>query len=99
MTPSSSILHPSRSARRPRRAFTLIELLVVLSLIVLALAAAVPAFNYITGSRSTDSSENMVSAMLQRARAQAIQSASTIGVAFFVNPADGRATMALVSTY
>jgi prepilin-type N-terminal cleavage/methylation domain-containing protein len=88
--PSQSPFH-----RRPC-GFTLIELLVVLSLIVLALAAAVPAFNAITGSRSTDSAENMISAMLVRARATAIQGEQMAGVAFFVNPTDNRATMAIV---
>jgi prepilin-type N-terminal cleavage/methylation domain-containing protein len=83
---------------RPRRrsAFTLIELLVVLGLIVLALAAAVPAFNAITGSRSTEAAENVVGAMLSRARSLAVEGQQTAGVAFFVNPADNRTTMALV---
>lgn len=99
MTSTSFLTSGFSPLRRGRSAFTLIELLVVLSLIVLALAAAVPAFNYITGSRSTDAAQNIISATLQRARAQAIQSNSTIGVAFFVNPADGRATMGLVAVY
>jgi prepilin-type N-terminal cleavage/methylation domain-containing protein len=100
MTTKCTVKFPSVASRvqqRGRRAFTLIELLVVLGIIVLMLAAAVPAFNYITGSRSTDAAENLAAAMLNRARATAVRDNRATGVLFFVNPRDGRSTMAMVA--
>src|SRR5689334_2041290 len=79
-----------------RAGFTAVEIMLVVAIMVLLLAMAVPAFNFITGSRSTDAAQNLVSAMLGRARAYAISSEKYAGVAFFVDPATGRSTMALV---
>jgi Tfp pilus assembly protein FimT len=78
------------------RAFTLIEILIVIGLIVLIIALAVPAFSFITGSRSVDAGENLVSAMLGRARAEAIRNNRIAGVAFFRDAVSQRAAMALV---
>ena len=50
-----------------RAAFTMTEILIVIALIVLIMGLAVPAFNLITGTRSVDAAENVVTAMLGRA--------------------------------
>jgi len=88
--------HSSFIIQRSRRAFTLIEILIVIALIVLIIALAVPAFSYITGSRSVDAGENLVSAMLSRARGMAINSSQPVGVAFFRDPVTDRSGMAIV---
>ena len=80
----------------PRRGFTLTEILIVIALIVLIIALAVPAFNLITGSRSVDAGENLVSAMLSRARAMAMNNNQTVGVAFFRDFRNERSAMAIV---
>jgi type II secretory pathway pseudopilin PulG len=79
-----------------RPAFTLTELLIVIGLIVLLLAMAIPAFSFITGSRSIDGAVNQISAFLGRARAEAIGLQEVRGVFFFIDPATDRVTMALV---
>jgi prepilin-type N-terminal cleavage/methylation domain-containing protein len=79
-----------------RAGFTATEIMIVIAIMVLLLAMAVPAFNFITGSRSTGAAENLVSAMLGRGRAYAMSNNRKAGVAFFVDPATGRTTMALV---
>lgn len=96
--------HPPRAARptpgaRPaaRTAFTLAEILVVLLIIVLLLAAAVPAFRALTGSRSIDTTQNLVAAMLGRARTLALNDKShPIGVFFHLDPATDRTVLRLV---
>lgn len=79
-----------------RSAFTLTEILIVIALIVLMLALAVPAFNIIRGSRSTDSAQNQVAAMLGHARADAIGLQKIHGVMFFIDPSTGRVNAAEV---
>src|SRR5215218_5398520 len=77
-------------------AFTLTEILIVIALIILIIAMAVPAFSFITGTRSVDAGENLVSAMLSRARAEALRTHRTAGVAFFRDLRTDRSAMALV---
>ncbi|HEX2970910.1 MAG TPA: prepilin-type N-terminal cleavage/methylation domain-containing protein [Tepidisphaeraceae bacterium] len=77
--------------------FTLIELLIVLGIIVVMAAFALPAYRFISGNRSLDSADNLISAMIGRARSQAISEQQCAGVAFFYNPATGRSSMAIVS--
>src|SRR5690242_4684536 len=86
-----------RDTSRRRCGFTLVELLVVILLILLIIALAVPAFNMITGSRSVEAAQNMIAAMLGRARAEAISRQKKIGVFFFVDPATDRSAIALVT--
>jgi prepilin-type N-terminal cleavage/methylation domain-containing protein len=86
----------SKIQNRRRAAFTLTELLIVIALIVLLLAMAVPAFNFISGGRSIDAGQNVVSAMLGRARARAIETERYAGVAFYLDPATGKSTMTIV---
>ncbi len=81
---------------RGLRAFTLTELLIVVALMVVLLALAVPAFNYITGARSVEGASNIISAMLGRARAAALNDGKYIGVLFYVDPVSGRTVLATV---
>jgi prepilin-type N-terminal cleavage/methylation domain-containing protein len=80
-----------------RPAFTLTEILIVIALIVLMLALAVPAFNIIRGSRSTDSAQNQIAAMIGHARADAIGLQKIHGVMFFIDPATNRVNAAEVT--
>src|SRR5687768_4420213 len=95
-TPPSSSRHAAPSATPRARGYTLTEILVVIGLIVLLIAVAVPVLSALTGNRSTEAAENQVAAMVGQARAQAIALQKNIGVAFFVDPASQRYTMALV---
>jgi prepilin-type N-terminal cleavage/methylation domain-containing protein len=85
-----------RGRRRDGGGFTLIELLVVISIIVLLLALAVPLIGSLRGGRSVDSGQNIVSAMLQRARARAIGIQQRRGVFFFDDTLSGKTGMLLV---
>src|SRR5262245_2188336 len=76
-----------------RKAFTLTEILIVIGIIVLVIALAVPALSVISGSRSIDGAENNISAMLGRARADALGLQKDTGVFFFVDPATERVTL------
>src|SRR5271168_779833 len=93
VSPTSS---PTQIRPRRRRAFTLTELLIVIVLIVIVLGIAIPTLSVLTGSRSTESAKNQLSAMLGRARGLAIQNSSTIGLAIYVDPINGQTDMALV---
>ena len=99
MTPR---IQPPRSHLRRRtaagapRGYTLTEILVVIGLIVILIAVAVPVLSVLSGNRSTEAAENQVAALLNQARAQAIALQMNVGVAFFVDPASQRYTMALV---
>lgn len=84
---------------RRRSGFTLIEMLVVISIIVLSLALAIPLFSVMSGDRSVDGAENIVSAMLQRARARAIGLQDRRGVFFFEDPKTKNVMMVVVKIY
>jgi prepilin-type N-terminal cleavage/methylation domain-containing protein len=85
------------AARRAGRGgFTLTELLVVIGVIVLMIAMAVPLFNVFRGSHSIEGAQNMVSAMLQRARARAIAMQERRGVFVFEDQSTKKMAMLLV---
>jgi prepilin-type N-terminal cleavage/methylation domain-containing protein len=81
--------------RRRRHAFTLMELMVVITIIVLLLGLAIPAFNLIRGSRSVDAAENQVAGLIGKSRADAIGLQKPCGVMFFFkgDPAEERCTV------
>ena len=89
---------PTRARALTRRGFTLTEILIVIGLIVLVIALAMPAFNAMTGGRSIDAATNQLSAMLGRARMEAIGLQEPRGLLFYRDPATGRVAARLVRT-
>jgi len=89
-------LSEARVARSPN-AFTLIELMVVIGIIVIALALAVPSFSFITSARSVEAAQNVVAATLGRARTEAVNTGTYVGVFFFLDPKTDRTTLALAT--
>ena len=87
---------PFSPPRRHRVGFTLLEVLVVLTIIVLIAASALPAFRFITGSRSLESTQNIAGAMIGQARTAAVIGHQPHGVFFVFDPVNSRTTMALV---
>lgn len=85
------------SSSLARGGFSLVELLVVIGLAVLIMALALPAFNFITGSRSVDGATNIVSAFIGRARAEALDRGKITGVMFYIDLASQRRGMILVT--
>src|SRR5256885_9106796 len=86
----------SMSKTSRRTAFSLTEILIVIALIVLMLALALPAFNFITGGKSIDGAMNQISAFLSRARTEAVGLQEVRGVMFYVDPKTERQMMVLV---
>ena len=66
--------------------FTLTEILIVIGIIILMVALAIPAFSIFRGERSTEAAENQLSALLARARTEAIGFQKVGGVLFFQDP-------------
>jgi len=89
---------PARGGSVRRRGFTLTEILIVIGLIVLVISLAVPAFNAMTGGRSIDAASNQLSAMLGRARMEAIGLQEPRGLLFYRDPATQRVAARLVRT-
>lgn len=73
-----------------RAAFTITELLVVISIIVLLMAIAVPAFSSLLGSSERSLAENQMKAALSAARDAAIQSEAGDAAAVFYYTPGGR---------
>ncbi|HEY0009519.1 MAG TPA: prepilin-type N-terminal cleavage/methylation domain-containing protein [Tepidisphaeraceae bacterium] len=78
------------------RGFTLTEMLIVIGLIVLLIALALPAFNFLTGSRSTEGATNVLSATFARARAEALGVQSPRGVILYRDPRTQRTIARLI---
>lgn len=91
---SHSALGNRQSAMRT--AFTLTELLITISLIVLLIAIAVPAFSFLTGGRSLEAARNVIAPALGQARANAIGVQKVRGAVFFREAATDRAAIVLV---
>jgi Tfp pilus assembly protein FimT len=72
------------------------EILIVIAIIVLVLALAVPALNFIGGSKSVEGATNSISAMLARARNLAIGHQQVYGLFFYEDPASAVTTVAIV---
>ena len=72
------------------------ELLIVIGIIVLLVTLAVPAWRLIGGDRSIDSAQNQVSALLARARTDAIALQEIRGVMFYRDPGTGRVGAVIV---
>jgi hypothetical protein len=70
--------------------------LIVIAIIVLVMALAVPAFNAITGNKSEAAMFNQISAMLGRARAEAVGVQQMRGIMFYKDVNDGSTKVALV---
>ncbi|MDB5330537.1 MAG: Verru Chthon cassette protein, partial [Phycisphaerales bacterium] len=94
MTPDHSQPRPFRRPRR--RGFTLVEMLVVIGIIILFVTLAIPAISAITGTRSISAAENQISAVLARAREEAIGIQDYRGVLFYIDPREDRVVAALV---
>src|SRR4051812_21192560 len=82
---------------KKKTAFTLTEIMIVISIIVLLIAIAIPAFNLISGGRSIEGATNQVSALLGRARAQAIGVQKKTGVMFYIDAVSQRRMLAIVT--
>lgn len=80
------------------RGFSLAELLVVIGIMVLVALIAVPAFSFITGSRSIENAHNIVAANVARARLDAIKHQEHRGVVFYRDANTDRVVMAMVRT-
>jgi type II secretory pathway pseudopilin PulG len=89
-------LSPFVPSSLSRPAFTLTEILIILGIVVLMLAMAIPAFNFITGGRSVEGATNQVSAFLARARSDAIGLQEVRGVMFYLDPVTERPMLAEV---
>jgi prepilin-type N-terminal cleavage/methylation domain-containing protein len=95
--PDSSLctLH-SALCTSSRSGFTLTEMLVVIGIIILFVTLAIPAISSITGTRSISAAENQISAVLARAREEAIGIQDYRGVLFYLDPREDRVVAILV---
>ena len=73
-----------------RRGFTLIEMMVVITIIVLAMTLAVPAIRSLTGSRSQEAAQNVLTTALGAARAEAMAMQRVEGIMFFLDTSSDR---------
>lgn len=78
------------SRHTPSRAFTLTELLVVISLVVLLLAVAVPAFSSMLYSNDRSLADNQLRIAMQNARDAAVRSDGGDAAAVFLLPPNGK---------
>lgn len=76
--------------RKRHNAFTLAEMLVVMGIIILFIAMAVPAVRALTGSSSISVARNQLTALITRAREEAVGIQDVRGVLFILDPASNR---------
>jgi type II secretory pathway pseudopilin PulG len=93
----SSIHRSSFIVHRSLPAFTLTELLIVIGIIVLFVTLALPAFNLISGGKSVAGAENELSALLARARNEAMGVQDYRGLAIYRDATTDRYGAAIVS--
>ncbi len=96
--PSSPSVPPCVRAFVPSRAFTLTEMVVVIGIIILLVAMAIPAIRGLTGSRSIDAGYNTLSALITRAREEAVGLQEVHGVLFWLDPATDRINASIVQS-
>src|SRR6266513_6186999 len=91
-------IHDSRFTihQRSRSAFTLLELLVVMGIIVIALAALVPAVTSLSKSGGRRAARNSLLGGIEQARAEAIKSSQATYVVF---PAFTSSTQSILDRY
>jgi type II secretory pathway pseudopilin PulG len=77
-------------------AFTLTEMVVVIGIIILLIAAAVPAIRSLTGTRSIDAGFNTLSGLVARAREEAVGLQLVRGVFFYLDPVNNRVEAVIV---
>lgn len=82
--------------RSDRRAFTLVEMLIVISIIALILTIAVASWKTMTGGRSIDAGANNLSALVGRARGEALGLQRTCGLLFYFDQYNDRVAAILV---
>ena len=74
----------------PRPGFTLIEMIVVITIIVIAMTLAVPAIRSLTGSRSQEAAQNVLTTALGSVRAEAMALQRVEGIMFFLDTSSDR---------
>lgn len=82
--------------RRKTSGFSLTEMLIVIGIILVVALIALPAFHVLTGSNSTESANNQLSAALGRARTEAMGLQEVRGVMFFRDVESKRVGVVLV---
>lgn len=90
---SGSILPTAYRLPPSANGFTLVEMLVVMGIIVLALTLAIPTIRYLTGSKSEQTAQNTIAAMLERTRSDAIGLQQPEGVLFVLDQTTNRVTL------
>lgn len=83
-----------RKSSRP--AFTLIEMMVVIVIILLAMGLAIPAIRSLTGSRSQEAAQNVLTTALGAARARAMAMQRVTGILFYLDEGTDRVNCVMV---
>lgn len=79
-----------------RKGFTLIEMTIVIAIIVLAMTLAIPAIRSLTGSRSQEAAQNVLTTALGSARSRAMAMQKVTGILFYIDGGSDRVSCAMV---